>query len=587
MAVRKNLLTRHIISCARKSKLASIMKGWRSNLVIFFVILFLATILGRLIYIQILNHNYWKALAQGQQNIFEKFLGERGEIFLDGSSFPLATNRDATFVYLSPLEIKEDEKTAKTLSQALGLKEDLILEKINLKDNLFVLLKDRLTDLEIETLKNQNLTGIYLGKERERFYTHGSLASHILGFVGADGEGQYGVEGYYDDILKGKEEIRQGEKGPKGYLFFSNRTEKSSGLDITLTIDYNVQFMAEKLLESAKEDLEIEGGQVIVIDPNSGKIIALADFPNFDPNFYSEYAKKGDLEIFQNSVTQKIFEPGSSFKPITMAAALEEGKITPQTTYIDEGQVKIGGYTIYNYDGRKWGERSMTEVLEKSINTGAVFVERLLPHDVFLSYIKQFGFFEKSGVDLPEVFSENKEFKKGYEINFATCSFGQGIEITPIQLARAFCAIANGGKSVKPHLIDKKLEDGKLIETQQEVPAQIISQKTASQLTAMLVSVVENGFGKAAKIPGYYIAGKTGTAQVSFSALGIDKPGYSEKTVQTFLGFAPAFDPEFLILVKLDNPKTKTAEYSAVPIFRDLAKYIINLWQIPPDYEPR
>ena len=297
--------------------------------------------------------------------------------------------------------------------------------------------------------------------------------------------------------------------------------------------------------------------------------------PDFSPNNYSEIR---DVEIFQNPLTQKIFEPGSVFKPITMAGALNEQKLTPQTTYLDTGEVKIGGWKITNYDNRIWGQKTMTEVLEMSINTGAVFAEKQLGHQSFLEYVEKFGFFEKTGIDLQgEVFSENKEFKKGYEINFATASFGQGIEITPIQLARAFSAIANGGKLVTPYILEGK--------PPQNSETQVISQSTASQLTAMLVSVIENGFSKKAKIEGYFIAGKTGTSQMPWPALGVQRSGYSSKTWQSFIGFAPAFNPEFLILVKLDNPQRRTAEYSAMPIFRDLAKYIIDYWEIPPDYE--
>ena len=341
-----------------------------------------------------------------------------------------------------------------------------------------------------------------------------------------------------------------------------------------MTLDYDIQFMAEKLLAEAKENLEIEEGQIIVITPDSGKIVALANFPNFNPNQYKEYATDGYLEIFKNGATQKLFEPGSVLKPITFAAALEEEKITPQTTYVDEGKVKIDGRTIYNYDGKVYGLQTMTNVLEKSINTGAVFAEKKLSDNTFLDYLEKFGIFEESGIDLPEVYSKNEEFKKGYEVNFATASFGQGIEMTPIQLARAYCAIANGGKLVRPYLLSSATFSDK-----KEEERQVISSKTASQLTSMLVSVVENGFGKRAKIPGYYIAGKTGTAQVA------EGGKYStEKTIQTFAGFFPAFNPQFLILVKLNNPKTKTAEYSAVPIFHDLAEYIIHYYQIPPDY---
>ena len=229
----------------------------------------------------------------------------------------------------------------------------------------------------------------------------------------------------------------------------------------------------------------------------------------------------------------------------------------------------------------------MTEVLEKSINTGAVFAESQLGHSLFLEYIKKFGIFEKTGIDLEgEIFSLNSNFQQGYEINFATASFGQGIEMTPIQLARAFAAIANGGKLTKPHLVKKILPDGKEEEVSPEISfTQVISSKTTAALTAMLVNVVENGFAKRAKISGYYIAGKTGTAQIPWGALGVNKSGYSEKTIQTFVGFAPAYHPQFLILVKLNNPKTRTAEYSAVPLFQELAKYIIDYYQIPPDYE--
>jgi len=339
-----------------------------------------------------------------------------------------------------------------------------------------------------------------------------------------------------------------------------------------LTVDYSIQFKAEELLKEAGKDLEIDGGEIIVLDPSSGEVLALANTPNFNPNNYSSFT---DFSIFKNGATQRIFEPGSIFKPITMASALEEGKVTPQTTYLDEGKIAIGGWTVSNYDNRVYGEQTMTNVLEKSINTGAVFAEQALGHSAFERYLNEFGFFSPSGIDLPEIYSQNQEFKKGYEINYATASFGQGIEVTPVQLVKAFSAIANNGQMVTPFIVKKE----GVKETE------VLSSKTAAQLTAMLVSVTENGFAKSARVPGYYVAGKTGTSQVSFSALGIDKRGYSDKTWQSFIGFAPAFAPKFVILVKLNDPKTKTAEYSAVPIFQKLAKFIIDYYQIPPDHE--
>jgi cell division protein FtsI/penicillin-binding protein 2 len=567
-----------------------LLKFWRVNLIFVFFIFLWAAVVSKLIFIQILNFSFYKALAQGQQKFLSEVQGERGTIFLkDGEKvIPLAVNRNWSFCYISPREIKNKEEMAESLSRILSLEKDKILERINFQseDSLFLILKQKLTEEEISNLKKINLPGIYLAEESLREYPQESLASHVVGFLGGEGEGQYGIEGYFNDVLEGREGFLEGEKGPLGSLFLNpaNSLADKKGSDVSLTIDYNIQFMAEKLLKEAKEKFGIEEGQIIVMDPNSGKIIALAQFPTFNPNHYSE---EKNLDIFQNSAIQKIFEPGSVFKPIVMATALDQEKITPQTTYIDKGQVKIEGWPkpLYNYGNRVYGEQTMTNVLEKSINTGAVFVEQRVGHNLFSEYIEKFGFFEKTGIDLQgEDLSPNEEFRKGYEINFATASFGQGIGITPIQLIRAFSAISNGGKLVKPFVVEKIIENSKTEETQPVISSPIIAKRTADQLTAMLVSVIENGYGKAAKIPGYYIAGKTGTAQVPWAALEVDKKGYSDKTIQTFVGFAPAFEPRFVILVKLNNPNTKTAEYSALPIFRELTKYIIDLWQIPPDY---
>jgi len=548
------------------------MKNWRFNLIFIFIILFGAAIIGRLVYVQIIKHDLYLAWAQGQQEIFQPVKGERGKIFFKDGEI-LATNLKTKYLFISPYEIEEKKEIARALSQTLGLEQKEILVKLE-RDSLFEKIKADLTEEKESLIQELNLPGVYVKEALLRNYPQKEIASQVVGFFGGEKKGQYGIEGYYDDLLQGKELIRKSETIQGLY----------NGSDIFLTLDYNIQFMAEKLLKKTKENLDIEGGQIIVLNPKTGAVIALANFPNFNPNNYSEIE---DFGIFQNGAIQKLYEPGSSFKPITMAAALDQGKVTPQTVYNDKGKIKIGEYVIENYNGRVFGEKTMTEVLENSINTGAVFVESKLSHELFLKYIDSFGFFEPTEIDLQgEVFSENKIFKKGYEINFATVSFGQGIEITPIQLIRAFSAIANEGKLVKPYIVEKIATNGEERKTLPEISSeQIISSKTASQLTAMLVSVIENGFAKAAKIPGYYLAGKTGTAQIPWSTLGISKKGYSEKTWQSFIGFGPAFNPKFLILVKLDNPKARTAEYSALPVFKELAKYIIGYYKIPPDYE--
>ena len=550
-------------------------KNWRINLIFLMFILGGAAIISRLIILQIVKADYYRAMAQGQQNDFKILKGERGNVFFQGGQI-LATNVKRKYLFVSPKKIKEKEKTAKILSQALNIDEKLILEKVK-KDNLFERIKSNLTKEEKESLEEKKLAGVYFGEESLRYYPQNYIASHLIGFLNRNAKGQYGVEGYYDDILQGQEGILKKK-------IYSD-LEPNKGADIFLTIDYNIQFMAEKLLTQAGKDFDVKAGQIIVIEPESGKILALADFPNFDPNNYS---KVKNVSEFQDSAIQKLFEPGSIFKAITMAAALDQNKITPQTTYVDDGEVKIGKSIIYNYHRRSFGKQTMTNVLEKSINSGAVFAEKQLGNNLFLDYVNRFGFFEPTKIDLQgEIFSQNRELKKGYKMNFATASFGQGIGVTPIQIVRAFSAIANGGRLVRPYVVEKIFKNGQMITTKPELsPKPIISKKTCSQLTAMLVSVVKNGpYTKKAKIPGYYVAGKTGTSQVPWLFLGIKKRGYSNKSWQSFVGFTPAFNPKFLILVKLDNPNTQTAEYSATPIFREMAKYIIDYEQIPPDYE--
>ncbi len=551
-------------------------------MIFFFVVVFGLLIIARLYFLEVINGDYYRALAQGQQKTVKR-ISERGRIFFKGGQI-LATNKKGKYLFISPKEISDKETTAKEISEIVGLPEKEILKK-TMEDNYFELIKKRLTLDEAEKLKKQKLKGVYLGDTIFRDYPQGLFASQVVGFLNDAGEGQYGVEGYYDQSLKGEKKI-EGLKTPWGQLT-SLINNNSNATDIWLTIDYPIQFKAEELLKKAKDDFDIRSGQIIVIEPNTGKILALANFPNFDPNKYEEYALAKKTVIFQNSAIQKLFEPGSCFKPITMAAALEEGKVTPETIYEDKGVVWLNGRPIYNFARKKWGKRTMTEVLEKSINTGAIFAERKLGNEEFLKYIKKFGILEATGIDLEgEVFSKNRRLAKGRDIDFATASFGQGIEMTPIQLVRAFCAIANGGKMVRPYVAERFSQNGKVFKTKPLIEAQeVISSKTAYQLTKMLVSVVENGFGKKAKIPGYYVAGKTGTSQIPFSALGINRKGYSNETWQSFIGFAPAYDPKFLILVKLDNPKSRSSEYSAVPIFHDLARYIIDYRQIPPDYQ--
>ncbi|MBI2574046.1 MAG: penicillin-binding protein 2 [Candidatus Wildermuthbacteria bacterium] len=566
------------------------MKQWKFIAVLCLFLAAGAAIIGRLVFLQVINQGSYRAFAQGQQNAAGMQKGERGTIYAtdrDGNWYALAANREIAYAFASPSEIQNKEETAKAVSAVLGLEESAVFKKLQNEESLYEVLKKEVAQEEAKQIKELGIKGIYAGSKSARFYPQDSMASQVIGFVNQEGEGQYGVEEYYNDILKGKEGMVKNSRNPASFLLFGSRSQAKDGSDIVLTIDYNIQATAETLLANSKESLGFEEGTIIVMEPLTGKILALANNPSFNPN---SYALAKDPAVFQNSATQKIFEPGSIFKPVTMAAAIDTGSVTPDTAYTDNGILKVGGYTVSNYDQRTWGERTMKQVLEFSINTGVAFAESQMGHQNFLRYIERFGFFEPTRIDLPgEAYSLNKAFRQGYEINFTTASFGQGIEMTLMQIARAFAAILNGGVMPDVSIAESAVDSQGAITTLHKTSApqrSVISQKTASQITDMLVGVVEEGYGKKAKMKGYYTAGKTGTAQVSFSSLGTQKAGYSDKTIQSFIGYAPAFNPRFLILVKLNNPKTKTAEYSAIPIFAKLQKYIIDYYQIPPDYEP-
>ncbi len=557
-------------------------KNWRTRIFVIVVFIINFIILYRLYDLQINKGAYYKEMAQGQHiGLVEKH-GERGLIYFSGKEI-LAINNKEPYLFISPEEIKEKEETAKILSEVTGKKSSFFLNLANIKGSFYNVIEKNITIEKVEEINNLNLSGVYIGYENKRYYPAEKTASQIIGFINQEGIGQYGLESYYDEELKGKLRIEEREKNP--YSFLLNISEKDSidGASLELTIDYNIQFMTEKILKKGIEEYDAEGGEIIIMDPNSGAIIAMSQFPSFDPNNY----KNESIENFQNSSIQKIFEPGSIFKPITMAIAINEGVVTPETIFNDDlGYVQFGTYRVSNLNNKAWGEVSMNTVLERSINTGVIFAEKKVGHQKFYNYLLDFGLFEKTNIDLAgEVYSKNNELKKALdnkiEVSFATTSFGQGIAMTPLQVITAFSAIVNGGTLYKPYIV-KKINNK---EIEPKIKREdIISEETSLKIRNMLINVIENGFGHLAQIEGYYIGGKTGTSQVPYASLGINKSGYSDHTWQTFMGFAPALDPSFIILVKLDNAqKVKTSEYSAVPIFNELSKYIIDYLQIPPN----
>ena len=560
----------------------------RINFVIIIVFIIGGIALSRLFYLQVNQGDFYKAMAQGQQTSLSETQGERGEVSFKNGEV-LAMTEKEPYLFISPEEIKEKEKTAELLSPVIGKDKNTLLGLMNKEGSFYEVVVEKIAADKAEEVNDLGLDGVHVGYKTKRYYPQEATGSQLIGFINESGEGQYGLEGYYNEQLQGKTALEKREKNPYSFLLNMNEKDSLNGTDIVLTVDYNIQFMAEKVLKAGVSKYGAEGGEIIVMDPNSGKIIAMAQSPDFNPNNY----QNEKMESFQNSCTQKLFEPGSIFKPVTMSMAINEKAVTPETVHEDKsGYAQFGTYKVYNYSQKIWGKVTMTEVLQGSINTGVMFAESKIGHQKFYSYLKNFGLFEDTGIDLAgEVSSSNKEIKKALdnkiEVTFANVSFGQGIGMTPLQMIRAFSAVINGGKLYKPYIVEKTTKAGQTKEIEPQIVREnVVTRETTVQLRQMLVNVVEKGFGHLAKVSGYWIGGKTGTSQVPYTSLGINKSGYSEQTWQTFMGFAPALDPKFIILIKLNNPTaTKTSEYSAVPVFHDLAKYILDYWQIPPDYE--
>lgn len=567
------------------------MKKKFSNLR-FFVILFLIVgvtgcILARLFYLQILKHDFYTVLAKDQHGFDGQIVPQRGEIFIQEKNdlwHPLVVNRTYQTVFLVPKEVLDKKEVAQKLSSLLEVPEEKILEKLQNADDPYEPLESKLDDEVAGKIENLKLAGVYLTGEEWRWYPQDSLACHVLGFVGMQGNqrvGQYGLEDYYETELAGKSGFLESDKDAMGQWLLINDYNfepAQDGASLYLTLDQNIQYFVQQKLKEVLEKWQATGGCAIVMEPKTGAITAMASSPDFNLN---EYNKVDNINIFLNSCTQKTYEPGSVFKPIVMAAGLDTNKISPDTTYVDTGSVQIGGYIIQNAAGRSYGLSTITKVLEKSINTGAIFVQRLIGRDIFKKYVEAFGFDRPLGIDLTgEITGNLHNLQEGREINFATASFGQGISVTSLQMAAAIGAIANGGKLMKPYLVQKIVSaDGQEIQTQPQAIRQVISPLTASKLTAMLVSTVRNGYDKI-KIKDYFIAGKTGTAQIPDEKNG----GYSDQTIHSFAGYAPAYNPKFLIFLEMERPQgINFASDSLAPTFADITQYLLNYYDIPPE----
>jgi cell division protein FtsI/penicillin-binding protein 2 len=545
---------------------------------------------ARLVVLQAIASKQYKMQAEGQSTLVKKLTPSRGEIKISdkfaGEPYTVATTIDKPLVYVVPSSVLDKLKTAEELAKLLSLESSEILPKLSDNTRKYVVLKKQLTDEEVKKIQDAKLPGVAFDVEISRFYPERDFLSSVLGYVGYkenDKVGLYGLEKYFETELKGTPGNLAQEKDAGGAWIFGTKRDLTPAVDgdnLILTIDKSIQLKVEEVLKKTVEKHQADGGSIIVMDPKTGAILAMASNPSFDPN---EYTKTKDLANFNNINTTGNYESGSVFKAFTMAAAIDSGKVTPDTTYVDEGKIEIDGYTLKNSDGKANGQQTMTQVLEKSLNTGVVFAKEKIGNSEFLRYIKKFGFGEKTGIELPETAGNLSNLSGKVKVNFHTASYGQGISVTPVQLVQAYGALANGGKMMKPFIVRTRLTaDGKTINTEPHEVRAVISPKTAVLISAMLVNVVENGHGQKAKVAGYdhEIAGKTGTAQVSKTT----GAGYQEGVnIGSFAGYGPVQDPRFVMVVRINHPRTvQFAESTATPAFGEIAQFILNYYNIPP-----
>ncbi len=562
--------------------------------------------------------------------------------------YPLATNKDFASIYIVPKEIGDPRADAEKLYQyfdepalikagsenlatgtvfvvATSTKEEIInnyLKKLDKPGDPYESLDKKLStedllklyaflastttapvtadSLELRsdqvvfkdkasTTPKFSLPGFGFDLEKYRYYPEKEIASHVLGFVSyssGEGTGRYGLEEFFNDDLFGKYGSLKSERAGQSNTVIVNDREyvkPENGSDLILTIDRNIEFVAcEKLKEAVKKH-GADGGSVIVINPKTGAIIAMCSVPDFDPNNYGEVK---DMAVFNNPVTFDQYEPGSVFKSVTMAIAVDQNKVTPNTTYKDEGEIMINGWPkpIRNSDFDTKGGHGvvdMNTVLENSLNTGAIFAMRQVGPNTFADYLKSFGFGERTGIELGSESPGNIDNllkPKVREIDAATAAFGQGLAVTSLQMIMPYQAIANKGVMMKPYIVQTIVHnDGTRDETEPQIMKRVISGQTADTMSAMLVNVVEKGHSSKAYIAGYYIGGKTGTAQIP-TAGGYLKNQY----IHTFIGIAPIENPSFVMLTKMDSPKDVTyAEGSVVPLWKDIADFILKYYQVP------
>ncbi len=548
---------------------------WRYVFVfLFFVVSFFAIEI-KLFEWQIVKAEELSLLGQQQSSSQLQIIPKRGDI-VTSDGFPLVTNKLSYLVFANPKEVAQKDQVAQLLAPILTEDSASISAKLSL-DKMWVPLQSNVSNATKEQIDKLNLPGVGFEYSPVRFYPEASLAAQLVGFVGKDAQGNdkgyFGLEGFYDKQLAGRIGIGTEVHDAFGRPVLAELNDNSGeqdGRTLQLHIDRVIQFLLEEKLRKGINDYGAVSGMAAVMDPKTGAILAMAAFPSFDPRSFWEY----DTSNYRNPFITDTYEPGSTFKPFVMSTALDAGLIKPTSTCpICDKPVQVGNYAIHTWNNEYFPNTNMIDIMKHSDNTGMVYISTLLGHGKELGLLKAFGFGQTTGIDLQgELAPELKSDNEWYPIDYATAAFGQGISVTPIELLDAFSAIANDGKRMEPHVVASiTTSDGQNIPIPPKVLDQPISSNAAKVMTEILVTTVNEGEAKWARLKGYRIAGKTGTASIPVA-------GHYDptKTIASFIGYAPAEDPKFSMLVILNQPtKSIYGAETAAPIWFDIAHDIL------------
>lgn len=536
-------------------------------------------LVGRLVHLQIIQHDRLAAQSDKQFLRTVEITSGRGNIY-DRNRNQLATNIRVESVYADPKSVAEKTATAHILARVLELNPQAVLKKLK-SNRHFVWIKRKSELNAVEKLKQLDLVGVGFIAETKRYYPKRKLAASILGFVGLDNQGLAGIEHFHHAVLKGRVQRTVLEKDARGRFLWTtaNAQDLNPGKqDVVLALDEVIQFIAERELNRQVKEYRAKSGLAIVMDPFSGAVYAMASAPEFNPNNYAAYPP----HIWRNDAVASAFEPGSIFKPIVAAASLEEGLAGPDDIFFCEnGSYQIGKSRISEASNHQFGWLTLRNIIAKSSNIGAIKIAQRLGNRRFYDYIRKFGFGRRLGVDLPgEASGTLRSIRQWSGLSLASISFGHEISVTPIQMVSAIAAIANGGVLIRPRLTQTILKNGVLDRTfEPEALQTVLSEETSRQMINILKSVVKTGTGAKAAIPGFEVAGKTGTAQ----KIDPKTQTYSKtKYLASFVGFVPADAPRLVILVMIDEPqKTYWGGEVAAPVFQRIARKTLRYLHIP------